>query len=598
MLSPQRSLMIIQLRWLGMIVLVCGFISMIPWWIAGTDATFWFWHGIPDDSVPSLHKWFIGFHQHPWRIPFELGIWICGCQLLRIIWVNHSVLGRIWLFIGICIFALSSFLFLYYFAYHRIYGCSPYLKNDWNLVQEVLPLFIKSISTRGIVSILLMLLLGLVYLFFGIYCIRSFFKQTCNLPVGPFPTLFSLGILVYMFSAQTIYQRTSYQMKNKLVQSSLAISHDILIKVQSKRSQLDITKMNVYHHLPQLKTKPDIHCIFLEAYGSVCYLREDIASLLKTDIQNIADSIQQAGYQIASLYTSSPVKGGKSWLAYSTALTGMKIEEQITFNAITKKQLPYPHLPRLFQSQGYATIGMSTMYSDGSLGQSLTQKQQDAFWSYQKWYLYPDFQYNSLIHDWYGGLHDQYAYGYYRDLIRPSFQQPIFQFFITTSTHYPYFLPPPIFSDWKEMSHYSITADQEEKWLDQNGMSKRYSTSIRYSLQSLNWFLQSQQDTNAIFIILGDHQPATLDYSGPLKYQVSTTPIHLITRNRTFYQHCIQEGFHDGWIPPIDEKRIIQHESLYSRFIRLIWSTYSDPSFDKDKYPILEYGVAPSQELN
>ncbi|NJN83723.1 MAG: hypothetical protein HC802_16580 [Caldilineaceae bacterium] len=112
--------------------------------------------------------------------------------------------------------------------------------------------------------------------------------------------------------------------------------------------------------------KPDIYLIFIESYGSVLYKRDDFRAAYLELLQEIDNQLDAAGWQSASALSESPTWGGGSWMAYTSALFGYRIDSHPQFLSLFNKYQidQFPDLGRYLQAQGYEHVRLSSISTE------------------------------------------------------------------------------------------------------------------------------------------------------------------------------------------------------------------------------------------
>ena len=67
------------------------------------------------------------------------------------------------------------------------------------------------------------------------------------------------------------------------------------------------------------------------------------------------------------------------------------------------------------------------------------------------WTKYSDIPYSGYKYDYFGGIPDQYALSFWYETILDKSTHPHYLFFITLNTHAPFYLPPPILENWRDL---------------------------------------------------------------------------------------------------------------------------------------------------
>src|SRR5690606_9812289 len=76
----------------------------------------------------------------------------------------------------------------------------------------------------------------------------------------------------------------------------------------------------------KLAHKPNIYLIFIESYGSVLYKRPDWREEYLKILDSAEKTLTKHNFHFASTLSESPTWGGGSWLAYTSTLFGIRID--------------------------------------------------------------------------------------------------------------------------------------------------------------------------------------------------------------------------------------------------------------------------------
>ena len=197
--------------------------------------------------------------------------------------------------------------------------------------------------------------------------------------------------------------------------------------------------------------------------------------------------------------------------------------------------------------------------------------------------MYNDIPYKGYQYDYLGGLPDQYALGHFDENIGDKSTSPKFLFFITTTSHGPWYPPPPIVKDWKALDDLKESPTGESPQLKGETIF-RYQKSIEYELKVVIDFIKNQSNRNSIFILLGDHQPATLEYKIADRSHNAATPIHIISRDSAFVNSFQKYGLQPGMNVNIINVEYINHQGIYSLFLRQLLEFYGVEEIELPQY--------------
>jgi hypothetical protein len=138
--------------------------------------------------------------------------------------------------------------------------------------------------------------------------------------------------------------------------------------------------------------------------------------------------------------------------------------------------------------------------------------------------------------------------------------KPLFIRYVLTSTHAPFNRQPRYIEDWDHIGDGSVYHQQEpvtfpNNWPDLTESTEAYLTAMTYEFTLLQNYLAANIDSEALWIILGDHQP-NAHITGPLAD--SLVPVHVISRSERLLEPFCHAGYVPGIIPrvPREPKRM------------------------------------------
>ncbi|RMG58053.1 MAG: hypothetical protein D6722_24035 [Bacteroidetes bacterium] len=542
------------------------------------DVSFLPSHGIWGEGAPWWQGLLVRSNLDLFRLSAEWALLVTlGGLLVR--WRRGPALWR-WLATSLYLFLLIYQL--YYAGSIRIYGQHPLILNDLVLAKEVLPIYLDQLS-GGSWLIYPLALLGLgVVIALVVLLIRTLSRlmaRMSGLSLWGGLALIWLLVLLGTLGSRGLDFRPDYfavQWTSPLIQRSLVMED--LNKIEQLPGKLIYQG---YDQMP-LARKPDIYLLFIESYGRAIATKPWTRDAYYALIQNLEDSLRQAGWHSQSAYSEAPILGGKSWLSFTTVMTGVKIDNQLHFNDLLSLHPNYPHLMHYLKGQGYGVYRMKT-FSKQKASTEEAYALQDNFFGFDRWVKHGDIPYQGFEYDFHGGIPDQYALGYFRDEVVGDTTKPTFLFFITMASHVPWFPPPPVVADWRQLD--SITedpyhipiADTVTRRYDrfmarlEDKMAFRYAKAIRYDLQMAKEFILSHPREDALFIVLGDHQPPALTYYGGDGLEV---PVHLISRDSALLSGFEAYGFQPGMTADTTLPAPLQHAGIYSMLMRELTTRY------------------------
>ena len=282
----------------------------------------------------------------------------------------------------------------------------------------------------------------------------------------------------------------------------------------------------------------DLFVIFFESYGALTFDDPRFAGPLAGDFAALERELAAAGWGIASARVESSTFGGGSWLAHSSLLSGLRIADQGDYQHLLTTNRPT--LARRFASAGYRTVaimpGLKFPWPEGR------------FYGFTEIYQPDRLAYHGPAYGWWV-IPDQYSlYRIHRNEVDVAGRAPLFVFFPTINSHIPFAPLPPYQPDWRnfDLTPDSVTTVVADAPLNGPELAAAYVRSIRYNLAVLSGYLRQYAPPNALFLVLGDHQPPAVVGGQNLPWQV---PAHLFSRDPTLLARFTAAGFQPGIRP-------------------------------------------------
>ncbi|MCO5070989.1 MAG: sulfatase [Rhizobiaceae bacterium] len=265
----------------------------------------------------------------------------------------------------------------------------------------------------------------------------------------------------------------------------------------------------------------DIIVAFVESYGRSSIDNPLYAPTTSAALAHIQARLATSGLSARSAWLTSPTYGGQSWLAHSTFMSGLWIDTQGRYGALTRSGRKT--LIRLAGENGWNTIGVMP---------AITQAWPEAsFYGYDKVLAAGDLGYKGLPFNWVT-MPDQYTLSaFQRMVLAPASRAPVFAEIALISSHAPW-TPIPTLLPWSEIGDGSVFnaqasdgASPEEVWSDHDRVRDQFRKAIDYTLRTIGEFAVNRADYAPLIVILGDHQPAPFVSGSETNRDV---PIHII----------------------------------------------------------------------
>jgi hypothetical protein len=282
----------------------------------------------------------------------------------------------------------------------------------------------------------------------------------------------------------------------------------------------------------------DVYLIMLESVGAVVYDNPRAAAALQPTRTRFLTDLQASGHQVATAFFTSPTFAGGSDLAQLGLLAGMDLSDPMRHDVLLTTQRPT--LVSFFRQQGYQTYGLYPALS--------WEWPERAFYGFDVFIERRDLGYSGpALGFW--EVPDQFtAARFDRMHPRSEAQPPRFVFFPTITNHLPFSPVPPYQADWpRVLSSEPFEAAEVERarnatpnWLD---MFPGYVGTVDYTYRWLGHWLRQPQPREAVYLLVGDHQPAANITGEGVSWDV---PVHIVTRDAALLARFVASGFKAG----------------------------------------------------
>jgi hypothetical protein len=248
----------------------------------------------------------------------------------------------------------------------------------------------------------------------------------------------------------------------------------------------------------------DVILAFVESYGRSAVEDPDFAAQVGAVLDNGTRRLNAAGFASRSAFLTSPTAGGASWLAHSTLLSGLWIDNQQRYHTLLASDRST--LTRAFKRANWRTVTvMPATTRDWPEG---------AFYGYDKMYDARNLGYQGPPFSL-GAEPDQYTLSVFQRTERATPNRgSVMAEIALISSHSPW-TPVPRMIDWNDVGNGSVYDGTGAKsdspaveWRSPTRIRADYRSSIEYSLNSLISYLEQYGDDNTVLVFLGDHQPA------------------------------------------------------------------------------------------
>ena len=184
---------------------------------------------------------------------------------------------------------------------------------------------------------------------------------------------------------------------------------------------------------------------------------------------------------------------------------------------------------------------------------------------------------------------DQYSLNFARETIRGETDGPYLFFTITQNSHYPWAPQPVLVESWQELNRPGPAPPPSSELIEHVERRQNYWDAIEYQLEMLTEFILSEPNEQAIFVLVGDHQPPRVSR----REDGWDTPLHIIAKDAGFVASFREYGFTSG-LAVWESEPTFRHEGFRSLFVRQLLASYGDggelPLYFPEGIPIPQTG--------
>jgi hypothetical protein len=286
----------------------------------------------------------------------------------------------------------------------------------------------------------------------------------------------------------------------------------------------------------------DVIISFVESYGRVALenpqLAPEVGAVLDAGTRRLAAD----GFTAKSAFVTSPTTGGGSWLAQSTLLSGLWIDNQKRYTDLL--QTDRLTVNGAFRSAGWRTVGvMPGVILDWPEGK---------FFTLDQIYAAKDLGYRGPSYS-FATMPDQYTLSAFQRLERTPNHQPVMAEIPLISSHAPW-SPIPQLRNWDDVGDGSTfdagagAGDPADIILRRDSTRVRadYGKAVEYSLNTLISYVETYGDDNLVLVFLGDHQPSKVVAGDHAPHDA---PITIVARDPAVMDRVANWGWQDGLRP-------------------------------------------------
>ena len=263
--------------------------------------------------------------------------------------------------------------------------------------------------------------------------------------------------------------------------------------------------MDAHQLLAGLRGK-DVVVAFVESYGRDALTAPDYAAPMTATLDGATRRLAAAGFSARSAYLTSPTSGGGSWLAHTTLLSGVWVDNVRHYASLTSSDRLT--VVRAFRDAGWRTVAVMP----GNHGDWAER----TYYGFDQVYDARNLGYRGPDLGW-ASTPDQYSLAMFERVEHgwPG-RGPLFAELALVSSHAPWPIIPEVI-DWDVVGDGAVyqsdapAAAPDAIWAQgRDTVRTAYRRSLEYSLGSLVSWVETYGDENTVLVVLGDHQAAPL----------------------------------------------------------------------------------------
>jgi hypothetical protein len=286
----------------------------------------------------------------------------------------------------------------------------------------------------------------------------------------------------------------------------------------------------------------DVVVAFVESYGRSAVEDPEFATQVDAVLDAGTRRLNAAGFSSRSAFLTSSTVGGGSWLAHSTLLSGLWINNQQRYRTLVSSDRLT--LTGAFRRAGWRTVGIEPATNQ--------PWPEGRFYGYEKLYDARNLGYRGP-HFSYASMPDQYTFSYFQRSERGPGHAPVMAEINLVSSHSPW-TPIPRLIDWNGVGDGSVFGSPAVRqgdppsvvWKNPTRIRAAYRQSIEYSLNTLISYVEKYGEENLVLVFLGDHQPAPIVTGAGVTRDV---PITIVARDAAVLNRMSGWGWQDGLRP-------------------------------------------------
>jgi hypothetical protein len=341
--------------------------------------------------------------------------------------------------------------------------------------------------------------------------------------------------------------------------------HQVRATLEDRRAFAEDSTDDVFGETPSgrlltgLRGK-DVIVAFVESYGRSAVEDPQLAPRVDAVLADGTSRLRSAGFSARSAFLTSPAAGAGSWLAHSTFMSGLWINNEQRYRTVTTGD-------RLTLTGAFHRTG--AWRTVGIMPGTTRAWPEGRFYEFDKIYDSRHLGYEGPTLGW-SGIPDQYTLSAFERLENATpGRRPLMAEIVLTSSHNPWTALPTMVA-WDQAGDGSSYADipeadkeSEGVWKDPAKVRTDYARSVAYSLNSLVSYVERYGDDDTVLVFLGDHQPVpAVTRHNPNR----DVPISIVARDQQVLDRITGWGWQDG-LKPDPDAPVWRMDTFRNRFL-------------------------------
>jgi len=340
--------------------------------------------------------------------------------------------------------------------------------------------------------------------------------------------------------ASTAGQPPTASIRPVLIQLAVEQTRQVEITLSSRQRLLERAQASDMQArpLPGLAGR-DVIIVFIESYGISALDQSRYSKIIRPGLATAERQLAQRGLGMVSGRLTAPIRGGQSWLSHATFLSGQRIDNDYWYRLLLDSG-------QAMMTDDFRATGHTTLIIAPAIVRPWPEAGKLGFDA-----VYPAaaLAYQGQSTGWVT-MPDQYTLFQYSRRLRPRHHEPVFAALTLISSHAPWTPGPPLLDDWSRLDDPTVFDDWTPPerdplafWRNTDRLRERYAQSLDYSLKSAFGWARHFLPDDALMIVVGDHQAASLITGRDADAEV---PIHIISGSKELLLGFRQRGFENG----------------------------------------------------